>query len=128
VPTVPEDHEEIRLLFARYCFLLDRERDADAIVALFTPEGSWEGLGAGRKTGGALREFMTLAVTDPTVFRHFTLNEMIEVVGDRASARSYLLVLALDRETPRPFIAGFFEDELVRMEGQWRFASRRVVT
>jgi uncharacterized protein (TIGR02246 family) len=114
-----EDLEEIRKLLARYCFTLD-ERDADGWAALFTEDGSFHGtLGEPLIGREALRQITSRV---PDGVRHLTMNEVIEVEGDTATARAYVLVT---RESP-PIVSGggTYEDTLSRTADGWRFSRR----
>ncbi len=52
-------------------------------------------------------------------------NHLLQIEGDRARGICYLDVRA---RTPDGFMigAGWYEDEYVRLEGQWLFALRRL--
>lgn len=49
----------------------------------------------------------------------------IEVTGDRATSRCYVREVFPHRDGPIDKIVGRYDDELVRQDGAWRFASRR---
>lgn len=69
---------------------------------------------------------MARAMAETTVYRHLAFNEVIDIDGDRASARNYLLVLRMTDGKPSVSLTGYYEDELVRTPEGWRFASRLV--
>jgi uncharacterized protein (TIGR02246 family) len=117
--TSADDLEEIRKLLARYCFTIDA-RDADAWADLFTEDGVFHyKLGEPLVGREALRQFVSRVPDDR---HHLTMNEIIEVDGDRATVRAYALVT---KETP-PIISavGDYEDTLSRTAGGWRFLRR----
>ena len=59
--------------------------------------------------------------------RHVITNQEVYVEHDRATARSYFLLVSLD--TPAAILAvGSYHDELLRMDGQWLIARREVTT
>jgi len=122
-----DELEAIRLLLARYCFLIDRDRDPEAIVRLFAPDGSWEGLGQGRKQGAALREFMEQVTSADVRMQHIVSGPEIRINGDMACARSSLLVVKVG-PPPELLFTGIFDDTFRRIDGQWLFKSRSVVT
>ena len=56
---------------------------------------------------------------------HIATNFQIDVNGDRATARSrHLLVMRGPKGEPTPVLAGRYEDELIREDGQWRILRR----
>jgi len=60
--------------------------------------------------------------------KHFIMNSLIQLDGDRATARtSYLVVLQATGAGLVPSVAGTYEDALVRTPGGWRFRERRLV-
>ena len=60
--------------------------------------------------------------------KHFIMNSLIRLDGDRASARtSYFVVLQAAGAGLTPSVAGTYEDVLVRTTGGWRFRERRLV-
>ncbi|TAL01962.1 MAG: nuclear transport factor 2 family protein [Rhodospirillaceae bacterium] len=121
--TLLEDKDAIRDLLANYCFYTDR-KNPDALVALFTEDCVYDGGAFGRFEGrAALRGFMT-AAGDESRVRHFTVNEVIAVKGDTATARSYFLVLDSASAPPTPLFTGFYEDQFVRTGGRWLFKTR----
>jgi len=116
------DEEEIRDLTARYNLYGDAGR-FDDMLALFTDDAtvtvdttSYDG------RDGIRRLFTEAAGPTPELVRHFTSTHVIDVDGDRATARCYFQVLTsngLDHW-------GRYRDGLVRVDGRWRFARREV--
>ena len=52
---------------------------------------------------------------------HLISNPQIDVEGDRARVRSrHLLVMRGENGSPRPALAGVYEDEFIREDGQWK--------
>jgi hypothetical protein len=125
--TLSEDKEAIRDLLSSYCFHTDRG-NPDALAALFTEDCIWEGGKFGRREGRrAVHEFAVKGAARETKFRHLTMNSIITVAGDKATARSYGYVLKLEgTAAPAPFFAGFYEDELVKVGGKWLFKVRNI--
>ena len=123
--TLLEEKEAIRELLSSYCIHTDR-KNAEARAALFADDAVWDAGKFGRYEGKqALRAYMDKSASGGTKFRHFTVNEMITVAGDTASALSYVLVLKLkDDGAPELFSARFYEDRLVKSGGRWLFKSR----
>jgi uncharacterized protein (TIGR02246 family) len=103
-------------------------RDADAYVALFTPDAVLDGT-QGRHAG---REALRAAVgpvwaAEGPATLHLTLNPVIEPgpAGDHAVARSVLLIVDL-AAPPALRTAAAITQELRRAEGSWRIARRTV--
>jgi hypothetical protein len=77
---------------------------------------------------GALRARRVLHDGSPRT-RHVITNLIIDVdeSGDAARARSYFTVLqATTTLSPRPILAGRYQDRFARVDGTWRFAERLI--
>lgn len=119
--------EEIRALDARYCRALD-EGDWDTLVSLFTDDGEFVGLS--RATGHtALRRFFAgLAAAGLSAFWHHVTNLEITLDRDdpdRARASS-LLWQPCVQDGVAHIAAGRYDDTLERVNGRWRYQSKRV--
>jgi len=127
-----EGAEAIRALKARYAELVDarytaagpRPPDelaalADQIAALFTEDAAWDaGSGLGVCRGrAAIRERMLA----PTLLfsRHYFVNPVIEVHGDRAQARWELLAPCTLRDGRPAWMAGAEHDTYAREGDRW---------
>ncbi|WP_031464438.1 nuclear transport factor 2 family protein [Sciscionella sediminilitoris] len=119
-----EDLDEIRRLDATYCRLLD-SGDWDGLVALFAPDGEFRGLDRVRGHGELRRFFGALAEGGLSAFWHHVTNLEITVDGDRAQVRSALWQPCVQDGVPH-VAAGSYHDHLVRIAGQWRYASKQV--
>jgi 3-phenylpropionate/cinnamic acid dioxygenase small subunit len=116
--TLSEDRDEIRQLLARYNHLID-SHDEEGWPALFTDDAVFDPGGDPLVGEEALRKF---AASVPPGLRHVVVNEVIDIEGDEAHARAYLLLFA---GTPRALaMMGTYEDTLRRTEGGWRFTRR----
>jgi uncharacterized protein (TIGR02246 family) len=117
--TPADDLEEIRRLLARYCFAIDA-RDTDAWAELFTEDGIFHyALGDPIVGREALRAFIAMVPDDR---HHLTMNQLIDVNGDVATAMSYALVT---KESPPVISAvGDYADSFVRTSDGWRFTRR----
>lgn len=125
----PSDRDEICELHARYNHYMDAY-DRDAFVELFTADGSWELVGLEKHEGRArLAGFIDglRAAAGESRHHHCVFNEAIDVDGDRAMARSYVMNWSFrPGEPPRLTAFGRYNDELRREGGQWRFVRRRL--
>lgn len=128
-----EDIEAIRSLLIDYGRELD-ERDFEGYGQLFAADGSWTG-GMGSATsptniGKMVEEgFERMSPDLYENSNHVMTSFDVEIDGDTATAwsRWTWVVVGADAR-PRPERAGFYEDTLVRENGQWRFKDRRAVT
>ena len=126
-----EDIEAIRRLLIAYGKHLDR-RDFAAYAALFAGNGIWDG-GFGAATGPAEIEAMMQRMIGGDLIEgaqrnfHVMSSFDIEVEGDRGTAWSRWTFVAQDAEgRPQILYAGRYDDELVREDGRWKFARRKV--
>ncbi|HSW15926.1 MAG TPA: nuclear transport factor 2 family protein [Ramlibacter sp.] len=129
----PEDRFAIKDLLARYGWALDTG-DVDAFVDCFLPDGAmieevfedpdvWEGRAGIR----ALAEHYRSIPNFPGR-QHYAANVLVTPTGEgRAHVRSFALVTECQGEPPYKLrFCGYYEDEIVRLEGQWYFAKRVV--
>jgi uncharacterized protein (TIGR02246 family) len=133
-----DDRAEIENLMARYLFALDF-RDAPAYAATFTEDGELDfasGVVTGRKaiaeTVASLGTNVSQAVREASALmarsRHNVTSIAIEVNGDRAKARAYWSSLRVGDGGKGVEVVsyGHYEDELVRQNGKWLFAKRKI--
>ena len=130
--TDPDDRgarQDIAELLVRYASAIDG-RDWDLFRTCFTTDcradyqdiGRWDDL-------DALTRFMIDAHAGMGHTQHRVSNSDIAVEGARASARTYvdLVAMAPDGASGLSSI-GWYDDELVRTGAGWRIASRRYTT
>jgi uncharacterized protein (TIGR02246 family) len=103
--------------------------DPDAVAALFTEDGVWEGDKGGKVEGrAAIRElFAYLQKTTPFAF-HTMANPRIEVNGDSAVGQWHLILFlvtgegaVVDRPLGDIFGTGIYTNHFVRTPAGWRF-------
>ncbi|HEY1413152.1 MAG TPA: nuclear transport factor 2 family protein [Rhodopila sp.] len=120
------EKDAIRELLARYCFALDEARFED-MAALFTPDGVWEtafGTGSGR--AGIVAQARSIATGERPRRVHLTTNIVIDLDGDRATARSNWLLFQNSPDGPVIGSGGGYYDKLVKADGQWFFQHRTI--
>ncbi len=119
-----QDVIAIQQLLARYAFALDG-RDGDAWAATFVEDGTFETIGRPPKLVGRQQIAQAIKNRNPQLkpfsVRHLTQNTVIQVDGDNATMRAYLLILS----EGKIWGTGNYEDKLRRVNGQWLFAERR---
>ena len=127
MPTPLEDKEAIRELFSEYCFRMDEFRFAE-LGALFTADGEWIAPYSRVRGPAEIAALMARNIPAEPKRKHFIMNSLIRLDGDRASARtSYLVVLQATGAGLVPSVAGTYEDMLVRTPDGWRFRERRLI-
>ena len=134
------DREEIEGLLWRYTRALDT-LDADAYLAVFTPDGSFSSGSSNSEGHAALRTMIegvkksqseraaSSGQSSPPMY-HMTTDSWIEFIdADHARHHSYWLTVfgaAGAGSTPNVAAAGRGVDELVRVDGKWLIQSRDV--
>ena len=143
-PTYAQDRAEIEDLMARYLFAMDYN-DFDSYADTFTEDGTLEyarGAVTGRENIRAAARSFKEAVGaiyrdvdgNPAVLRHVLCQSVIRVEGDKAWHTGFWFETANDgprtpdakRFTPTLGTFGIYEDELVRVDGAWKFAYRNI--
>lgn len=121
------DHEAIRRVMTEYCFGTDTG-DTERWLACFTDDIVWEGGAFGRFEGKEAGRAYHRGAGDASLnYRHINANHVIDIDGDRAAVRSYVLVLDQTGAAPAIMFSGFYDDVLVRSGGQWLIRSRKLV-
>ncbi len=101
---------------------------ADAIAALFIPDGVWDGgPGLGTATG---RRAIAARLREPTLAfsRHFFMNPRIVVDGEQAGARWDLLSPCRRAEGTSFWMCGYEDDGYACVDGVWLHSSMRLTT
>lgn len=142
--TYAQDRAEIEDLMARYLMAMDYN-DFDTYADTFTEDGTLEyarGAVTGREniraSAKGFKEAVAGIYTDvdgnPAILRHVLCQSVIRVEGDKAWHTGFWFETANDgprlqeggRVTPTLGTFGIYEDELVRVDGDWKFAYRNI--
>jgi len=125
-----EDEKAIREIIVRYGEYLDA-RDYAGYASLFASYGEWIG-GFGHVKGPAAIQQMLVdnlgrpeeGFVNKSSF-HLMTTVVIDVDGDTAKARSrYLFFTASPDNRPVVSLAGRYEDDFVRENGEWKIKRR----
>jgi hypothetical protein len=130
-----EDRSAIEDLQARYLFAMDFG-DPDLYVTLFTEDGVLD-VGSGEIRGRtAIRDVIAkmpnTRTTEnglrPASGRHNISNIVLKVSGNKATGRAYWFHYSNNNPERRGAFSGYghYEDDLVKVNGQWLFAKRRI--
>jgi ketosteroid isomerase-like protein len=120
------DRAQISDLLLSFAHSVDAH-DHERYTANFTEDGVLElpfGRFAGRETIAAMEQPIAQMAS-----HHISANHMIDLDGDTARTRSYLIAThVFDRSDPRDHAqaGGWYDCELRRTEEGWRFASVRL--
>jgi hypothetical protein len=134
-----EDRAAIMQLESEYLFALDWG-DAESYAALFAPEGRLEWAGGTAVGPEAIYQEMAIykeaikkyygddGSGKPVVLRHFITNQSIHVHGERAKGRIFWFEMANNGPDHSPKIGsyGHYEDEMRKVDGVWKFVSRKI--
>lgn len=125
-----EDELAINRVLVDYAARQDA-RDYAGYVELFAKNGEWvNGKKVYKGREAILKMVADLYGAPPPGYvnsesYHINTNFQIDVNGDRATARSrHLLVMRGPKGEPMPALAGRYEDELIREDGQWKILRR----
>ena len=125
-----EDRLAIQDLIARYAVVVD-SGDFDALDDLFTPDARIDFTAFGGPFGapGEIKRFLSDSLGIFRRTQHMMGLPLITLDGDRASARTScsnpMVISDSDGATKVWLIGLWYDDELVRTDSGWRFASRR---
>jgi hypothetical protein len=133
-----EDRALIEDLQARYMFALDFG-DMDKYVSTFAEDGILD-IGDGEMKGRAeIKKIFSLmpakkepsaaeAKLRPATGRHNISNIVIKVEGNKANGRAYWFHYGNNtpQRTPGLDSYGHYEDEMVKINGNWLFSKRKI--
>jgi uncharacterized tellurite resistance protein B-like protein len=123
-----EDLEAIKQLKAIYCFRIDA-REIDALMERFTEDAVWDGGPMGRFEGrDAIGRFLRELPQQLSFSLHWVMNPLIEIDGDRARGRWYLVEPLTSANGERAILgAGRYEERYVREGRVWKFCEIHLI-
>ena len=123
------DRLAIHDVLVRYCRAIDT-LDWPLLDRVFTPDATIDYTGSGGIAGAypEVREWLARVLPGFPVRQHLLANEQVEIEGDRATSRAYLLN-PMGRSDGAGgaklfFVGGAYVDELVRTPLGWRIHRR----
>ena len=127
--TMREDIEAIKQLKACYCAICDDNHNPDKITTLFVDDGIWEGVDLGSHRGHqAIRALFQSFQERISFSQHNVMNPIIEVDGDHAKGSWYFMGPFTFRKGNRAmWIAARYEDDYVKVNGEWKFKHLRAI-
>jgi 3-phenylpropionate/cinnamic acid dioxygenase small subunit len=129
MPLTTSDRAAIHDLYARYAHAFDGA-DADAWAALFTPDGRFAPPGMPPVVGtDALRAFAADRSDEMPGMRHLITNVLVEADGNGAKGSAYFVCFRLRGDGRfRLLNFGRYDDTFARHDGDWRIATRDIVS
>jgi uncharacterized protein (TIGR02246 family) len=123
------DERALRRLAERYAQAVD-QNDGDSFAKLFTADGVLDSP-TGRHVGhDSIRRIPGMVRSRYLKTFHAVLNQLPTLSGDDVTAETYCIArhLLADAEGTRCYEMTLrYQDVFVRADGEWRFASRRLV-
>ena len=116
----------IQELFARYAHAID-DLEPAAWVECFTPDGVFQVGTRAIRGQAALRGYADVHIQEIRC-RHMMANFLYEVNGNEATGQCSMLATLATAGGYKIFAQGRYVDRLVKYNGQWRIAHRRVET
>ena len=116
----------IQELFARYAHAID-DLEPEAWVECFTPDGVFQVGTRAMRGQAALRDYADVHIQEIRC-RHMMANFLYEVSGNEATGQCSMLATLATAGGYKIFAQGRYIDRLVKYNGQWRIAHRRVET
>ena len=135
-----EDRAKIEDLQARYLFALDF-RDPEAYAATFAPDGVLDygagklvgreairGMVAGTRANAERQSAADASGLRPAAGRHNITNIVLTIDGDRATGTAYWFHMGNANPERKAQLNSFghYEDELVKIDGEWFFSLRQI--
>ena len=120
--------DELAILrtLADYCIRCD-DGDFAGLIDLFAADGVLAYSESQARGSDALLAFYEASQGLPEQRgKHLTTNAVIDVDGDRATARSDFAFFRFVDGIFTATVGGRYHDEFVRTDGRWRFARRKI--
>jgi hypothetical protein len=128
--SVLEEKDQIRELLAAYCWHYDSAQ-FEEWIALWADDPVFD-IDGTRHSG---RDFLVKFTQSATLvngkppMKHYIMNDIIEVKADAVTATAKCYLLVVRKQAGGALLAGSagtYEDKLVKKNGKWLFAERKV--
>jgi hypothetical protein len=123
------DDGAVRNLIGAYCQLLDDRRVAE-LAALHARDATFEAMGQTFRGPAEIQRFFDDNVPPSARGKHLCFNSVLHLDDDRGTGVTDYAVLVPTEGgfgLTNAAAVGRYHDEFVREDGEWRFASRRIV-
>jgi hypothetical protein len=126
-----DDRFELQELYARYCYGVDTN-DSALILSLFAPGGGFHRANASASFGqaqswqgdDALHEYFTSRGAGRPANQHWINSLWFDQSGEVLVGHAALAILQQADDRGEIFTLANYTDELVRVDGAWRFQNR----
>ncbi len=118
------DREQLREIVHRYCWAVDRGT-LEEVMALFHDECHLALVPGKRYLGreATTKWYRVYMQNRMEVLRHLIHNQVISVNDNTATSKSYFDAVG-DLKGESITVAGFYEDTLLRVNGEWKFTEK----
>lgn len=120
-----KDEADIRRLLADYCFYTDSS-DVDRLCGLFTEDFTFTGVFGDHHGHAGMRALHAGSEARIRSGRHLTLNSVIDIAGEEATGRSYIVVTTSGEQGFMIMFAGAYADRFVKRDSKWLFKVRHI--
>ncbi len=121
-----DDYIAIQQLYVRYAFGVDM-KDFDQWLSTWTEDGTYVSYSSAVIEGHeALRAFAEESMAKPELKGyHWTATPLLEATDYGVHGRAYMLHVHAPETTGEIGHAMYYDDELVKQDGEWRFRRRQ---
>ena len=124
-----EDKFAIEERIAIYNQAIDQGR-FDDFLACWCEDGVFDGLGGPYVGKAGIRKFLDGYDANYRLrlngLKHFTVNILSKIDGDRATCSSHLMMTTTGTKGGHILFTGLYADELRRVNGEWVFSRRKL--
>lgn len=99
--------------------------DAKTWASVWADDAHWNLMGHEVNGKAAIVAFWQQAMGGLDAVSFHCVPCMIEVTGETATSRVQTQEILKPKDAPSRHVGGLYEDELARIDGQWRFTSRK---
>ncbi len=113
------DKDAIRTLMSRYCHGIDKKDEA-LFMSIWAEDGTYElPRGQGSGTEG-IRQLVQKVWREVPRCHHHITNPLIDVQGDKASAKTDVAYFRETADGARCLLSGGYSFEFARVKGEWK--------